>query len=73
VWHRRQKDVWIEEGELLERTFPYRSCRELARRLASYLDGVESISPAVLDDEVVALVSSYLSKRRRPRSRSKRA
>jgi predicted DNA-binding transcriptional regulator YafY len=42
---------------LLERTVAYRSCREMARRLASLLDGVESIAPAQLRDEVVRIVA----------------
>lgn len=57
VWHPDEKDIWIEPGELLERTVAYRSCREMARRLASVLDGVESIAPVQLRDEVVRLVA----------------
>jgi len=51
-WHRGQSDRWIEDDELLERTVAYRSCRELARRLASVLDAIESIEPAELRMEV---------------------
>lgn len=55
VWHRAEQDVWLEPGELLQRTIPYRSCRELARRLISFFDDIESIEPATLRDEVAAL------------------
>jgi predicted DNA-binding transcriptional regulator YafY len=55
VWHPEQKDLWLEPDELLERTIPYRSCRELARRLASVIDGIESIEPRELRDEVFGL------------------
>ncbi len=57
VWHPDQKDAWLVEGEVLERRLAYRSCRELARRLASVLDGVEAIEPEELRAEVEALVS----------------
>jgi predicted DNA-binding transcriptional regulator YafY len=60
VWNAAQQDRWIDAGELLERTVPYRSCRELARRLASVIDGVESIEPAQLREEVVGLVRAGL-------------
>ena len=55
IWHPTQRDVWLEPDELLERTIPYRSCRELARRLASVIDGIESIEPKALFDEVIGL------------------
>jgi predicted DNA-binding transcriptional regulator YafY len=57
VWHADQIDRWIIEPELLERTVAYRSCRELARRLASLLDGIESIAPETLRGEVEAIVA----------------
>jgi predicted DNA-binding transcriptional regulator YafY len=57
VWHPEQRDRWIIEGEVLERTLAYRSCRELARRIASVLDGVESIAPESLRAEVEQLVA----------------
>jgi predicted DNA-binding transcriptional regulator YafY len=57
VWHPNQQDVWLEQGELLERTVAYSSCRELARRLASVLDGIESVGPVELRDELVRLVA----------------
>jgi hypothetical protein len=40
IWHPGEQDVWLDNGELLERTVAYRSCREMARRLASLLDGI---------------------------------
>ena len=52
-WHEAQKDTWLEPRELLERTVPYRSCREFARRLLSLGDGLEGISPPELHAEVV--------------------
>lgn len=55
VWHPEEQDVWLEPNELLERTVAYRSCRELARRLASVIDGVVSIDPPALRDEVFGL------------------
>lgn len=54
VWDPGQEDVWIEEGELLERRVAYRSCRELARRLLSLGDAIESIEPAELRETVAA-------------------
>ena len=57
VWDPSQTDVWLEHGELLERTIAYRSCREFARRLASLLDGIISVAPVQLRDEVVQLVA----------------
>ncbi|PRQ01340.1 helix-turn-helix transcriptional regulator [Enhygromyxa salina] len=54
VWDPGQQDVWIEEGELLERRVAYRSCRELARRLLSLGDALESIAPDELREVVLA-------------------
>jgi predicted DNA-binding transcriptional regulator YafY len=56
-WHPDETNVWIEPDEVLERTVAYRSCRELARRLASLLDGIASIEPAELREEVQGLVA----------------
>ena len=42
TWHPAQHDTWVIEGELLERRLPYRSCRELARRLATVADGLDA-------------------------------
>jgi predicted DNA-binding transcriptional regulator YafY len=52
VWDPGQQDSWIEDGELLERRMAYRSCRELARRLLSLGDALESIEPAELREAV---------------------
>jgi predicted DNA-binding transcriptional regulator YafY len=55
-WHHEQNDLWIGTGkELLERRFAYRSCRELARRLAMVIDGIVSIEPPELREEVLGL------------------
>jgi len=54
-WHPAQVDTWRTANERLERTVPFRSCRELARRLASLGDGLESVSPPALRDEVLTL------------------
>jgi predicted DNA-binding transcriptional regulator YafY len=55
VWHPKQEDTWLVEGSRLERRLPYRSCRELARRLAGVADGIESIEPRELLIEVTSL------------------
>lgn len=55
-WHPTQRDRWLEEAEVLERTVPYRSCRELARRIASVYDAVRRIEPPLLRDAVLAIV-----------------
>lgn len=52
-WHPEQTDVWIRPGELLERRVPYHSCRELARRLLSLGEAIDSIEPTALRDEVL--------------------
>ncbi|MEZ4448523.1 MAG: WYL domain-containing protein [Nannocystaceae bacterium] len=53
LWDAGQEDRWIDEGELLERRVPYHSCREMARRLLTVADGIESIEPSELREEVV--------------------
>lgn len=55
VWHPRQTDTWVSDGELLERRVPFRSCREFARMLVGFGDGIESIEPPDLRREVVAI------------------
>jgi predicted DNA-binding transcriptional regulator YafY len=55
-WHPSQVDRWIVVGETLERRLRYRSCRELARRIASVHDAVGSIEPAELREEVERIV-----------------
>jgi predicted DNA-binding transcriptional regulator YafY len=51
-WHPTERDAWFEDGEVLQRTIRYRSCRELARRLVALGDGIESIEPLALLEEV---------------------
>ena len=53
-WHAEQEDRWLEPGELLERRVPYRSCRELARRLLSLGDALVGVEPAELRAEIAA-------------------
>jgi predicted DNA-binding transcriptional regulator YafY len=53
VWDPGQRDAWIEDGQLLERRVSYRSCRELARRLLSLGDALESVEPAELREAIV--------------------
>ncbi len=55
-WHPEQDDEWIEPRQLLKRTIPYHSCRELARHLAQYSDGIVAIESAELREELLALV-----------------
>lgn len=55
-WHPTQMDRWLVDGEVLERRVRYRSCRELARRIASIFDAVRGIEPAELRDEVARIV-----------------
>jgi predicted DNA-binding transcriptional regulator YafY len=55
-WHPQQLDTWVRKGELLERTMPYQSCRELARRLLGLGDALVSIEPAELREQVRAHV-----------------
>jgi len=57
-WHPAQRDTWIERDELLERRLPYRSCRELARRLLSLGSALISVEPAALREAVVAHVAA---------------
>lgn len=52
VWHPSQTDSWYEDGDVLERRVPYRSCRELARRLVSIADGLVSVEPPELHAQI---------------------
>jgi hypothetical protein len=45
---------------VLERRLAYRSCRELARRIVSVIDGVVGVEPAELRDEVGRLLRAGL-------------
>jgi predicted DNA-binding transcriptional regulator YafY len=58
-WHPSQRDVWIDEGELLERRVAYSSCREFARRVLMIIDAVESVEPAELREQVRANISAF--------------
>ncbi len=62
VWDPGQEDRWIEPNELLERKVPYHSAREFARRLLSIVDGLESIEPAELREEVVVDARAFLAR-----------
>lgn len=62
VWDPGQEDRWIEPGELLERKVPYHSAREFARRLLSIVDGLESIEPPELRDEVTSDARAFLQR-----------
>lgn len=73
VWSPAQRDVWIEPGELLERAVPYQSCREMARRVLSIIDAVESIEPAELRDEVNAAIERWRPRGRRGKKANARA
>lgn len=71
VWHPAEKDEWLEHGLVLQRTIPFRSCRELARRLITVIDGIESIEPAALREEVGLLGARAVAVcRRAPRRRA---
>lgn len=62
VWDPGQQDSWIEHGELLERRVSYRSCRELARRLLSLGDALESVEPAELREAVIGHARTLVSR-----------
>lgn len=55
-WHPLQQDRGPDRDGVLERSVPYRSRREFARRLLSYADAIVRIEPAALRDEVVRAV-----------------
>lgn len=59
-WHPNQEAVWIERDELLEFRLPYRSCREIARRIATLGDGLVSVEPRELRDELRKIASAAL-------------
>ena len=61
-WDPAQQDRWVEARELLERTVPYHSCREFARRLLSIIDGLEMIEPAELREEVLGRTQGFLER-----------
>jgi len=57
-WHDEQVDRWLEPRERLERTVPYASCREFARRLMTVADGLEHLQPPALRAQVASLAAS---------------
>lgn len=63
TWHPAERDRWIVQDELLERTIPYNSVREMARRIATVLDGVVSIEPPQLREQVDATIAQYQARR----------
>lgn len=64
LWHPAQRDEWIQADELLERTVPYASCREFARRLMTLGEGLVSVQPDELRNAVLVhagALSSHLT------------
>ncbi|MBK8238615.1 MAG: WYL domain-containing protein [Nannocystaceae bacterium] len=59
-WHPEQHDEWLIPGQRLRRQVAYRSCRELARRLISVADGIESIEPLELATEVRRIAAAAM-------------
>lgn len=53
VWHDEQRDVWIQQDEVLQRDFSYSSRRATARRLLALGDALVCVAPASLREEVV--------------------
>lgn len=70
-WHPSQRDQWLADGDVLERRLPYRSCRELARRLASVADGIESAEPDELRRELLDLLDRALMRLAARKSRTR--
>lgn len=56
VLHPQQESRWLEPNEVLERRVPYRSRRELARRLLSIIDGLVEVEPEELRVELCGYV-----------------
>ncbi len=54
TWHPEQHDRWLVPNELLERTIPFHSRRELARFLGTYFDAIVAIAPPELADAFIA-------------------
>jgi predicted DNA-binding transcriptional regulator YafY len=52
-WHSEQDDKWVDDGKFLQRSLPYRSCREMARKLLMLGDALVGVEPKELRDEVV--------------------
>ena len=62
IFHPKQTGRWIEPDELLERELPYRSCRELARRLLGYIDGLVEVEPEELRLEMSKYVKAAVDR-----------
>lgn len=60
VWHPAQEDDWLD-ADTLVRTVPYASCREFARTLRAYADGVVSVEPPELRVEMLAPFRGLIS------------
>lgn len=60
VWHPAQEDDW-QDADTLVRTVPYASCREFARTLRAYADGVVSVEPAELRAEMLGAFHGLIS------------
>jgi len=58
VLHPQQESRWLEPNEVLERRVPYRSRRELARRLLSIIDGLVMVEPEELRLELSGYVKA---------------
>ncbi len=57
TWHPEQEDQWLTPDERLQRAFPFRSTRDLARRLMPYADAIESLHPS----RILNLMHAYAS------------
>ncbi len=60
VWHPAQEDEW-QDADTLVSTVPYASCREFARTLRAYADGVLSVEPAELRAEMLRPLQGLIS------------
>lgn len=69
-WHDEQVDRWITPDEVLERTVPYASCREFARRLMSVADGLVHIEPEPLRTQVTQLAATVAQRLSTPEEAS---
>lgn len=61
-WHSAEVVKQIGDGDLFERSVPYRSRREFARKLLSVIDAVVSIEPQELEDEVTGYIEAFLGR-----------
>jgi len=61
-WDDSQEDRWSSDMTVLERRLEYRSCREFARRLLSLGDGLLSVEPNELREEIAAHVAALAAR-----------